>query len=121
MSFKKMVTGKYEVCSKQMSVMEYAEELLNGYDFDHLFDAMHHGGGYDEKKMLKYIEDMAKHRGVTLTGKDDVDEDALYDMYKTAGNPFVTLSELNASLSGAIPWRTIGIVRPSKSQYPIVE
>jgi hypothetical protein len=43
-------------------------------------------------------------RSPTLNEKNALDN----SVSPSAGNPYVTLSELNASLGGAIPWRTIG-------------
>ena len=83
MVFKHKVMSKYKVQAKQMPIMEYAEELWNGNDFDQLFDEMLRSGGYNEKMMLDFIISEAKHKGITLL-KNDLDEDALHEMYKTA-------------------------------------
>jgi len=81
MSFKSLVTSKYQVNAKQMGFMEYAEELHNGYHFDPLFDEMHHSGsGFDERKLIDFIKHSAQSDHITLD--DDIDEDALFEMYK---------------------------------------
>lgn len=81
--FKQKVMSKYQVQAKQMPIMEYAEELYNGNDFDQVFDEMLRSGGYNEKMMLDFIISEAKHKGITLL-KNDLDEDALHEMYKAA-------------------------------------
>jgi len=83
MMFKQKVMSKYQVQAKQMPIMEYAEELYNGNDFDQVFDEMLRSGGYNEKMMLDFIISEAKHKGITLL-KNDLDEDALHEMYKAA-------------------------------------
>ena len=82
MSFKTLVSGRYEICAKQMNFMAYTDELLNGYDLDQVFDEMYHSGGFDEKKLVTYIEHDAKSKGIILD--KDIDEDALHEMYKVA-------------------------------------
>lgn len=84
MLFKSMLQKKYQIRASQQTVMNYAEQLWDSSSYDELFDEMYRGDGYNEKKMLKFIDDMAKKHGVTLTSKNDVDEDALFKMYKTA-------------------------------------
>ena len=83
MAFKQKVMSKYLVQAKQMLIMEYAEELYNGNDFDQVFDEMLRSGGYNEKTMIDFIISEAKHKGITLL-KHDLDEDALHEMYKAA-------------------------------------
>lgn len=82
MSFKTLVSSRYEIYAKQMTFMDYTEELLNGYDLDQIFDEMHLSGGFDEKKLVTYIEHEAKSKGIILD--KDIDEDALHEMYKVA-------------------------------------
>lgn len=84
MIFKKIVMNKYAIKANQMTFMEYAEQLWNGHDFDQLFDEMLRSGGYNEKTMVKYIEDMAKKNKIILTEKNKIDEDTLYEMYQTS-------------------------------------
>jgi hypothetical protein len=81
MSFKNIVTGKYQICAKQLNFMKYAEQLLDSYDLDQIIDEMYRSGGYSEKTLVSYIQDTAKKNGITLV--DDIDEDALHDMYKS--------------------------------------
>jgi len=83
MTFKNSVIRKYQVQAQKMPFMEYADVLWNGNEFDQLFDEMYRSDGYDEKALVTFIDSAAKKKGITLL-KNDLDEKALYEMYKAA-------------------------------------
>ena len=81
MSFKSLVTSKYQVNAKQLGFMEYVEELDNGYHFDAIFEDMRRSGsGFDERKLIEFVKHSAQSDHITLD--DNIDEDALFEMYK---------------------------------------
>jgi hypothetical protein len=81
MMFKNMVM-RNRVQAQKMSFMEYADVLWNGNEFDQLFDKMYRSTGYDERAFVTFIDSAAKKKGILL--KNDLDGDALYEMYKAA-------------------------------------
>lgn len=77
---KSKIQSYYKIVANK-SFMEYAEDLWNGHEFDDLFNEMYHTGGYDEKRMIKYINDIAKRNNINLIDRNEIDEDSLYEMY----------------------------------------
>lgn len=81
--FKNKVLAKYHVVAKQMTWTEYTDQLYDQGDLDEVVQDMYHSGGYDEKKLEKYIENSAEGEGITLVYDEEFNDDVLLGIYKS--------------------------------------